>query len=138
MVLGNDTRGAGEKLDAAQNLLAMQWMLAHALPFFISKFGGLAQNRVGHANLSDVMQQRSEFQRLHLHARETVFAAKSQTEGDHPFRVTMRLCVSGFQRRSQGLQSRAISILERAKRFIQFGGALCDQLFEMILVTSLC
>ena len=66
MVLRYNARGAGEKFDTAQNLLAMQWMLAHAFPFFFSELGGLAQNCVGHANLSDVVKQRAEFQRLHL------------------------------------------------------------------------
>ena len=49
----------------------------------------------------------------------------------------MCLRVPCFQRRGQCLQSRAISVLERAERFIQFRRALCYQIFEMILVMSL-
>src|SRR5437764_13184347 len=137
MVLRHNARGAGEELDAAQNLLAMQWMLAHAFPLFFSELGGLAQNCIGHANLSDVMKQRAEFKRLHLCACEAILATKSQTKRNHTFRVTMRLRVPCFQSRSQRLQSRAISVLERAERFLQFRRALCYQIFAMILVMSL-
>src|SRR4026209_550655 len=44
VMLGHDARRALEKLDAAQDLLAMQRMFAHEHPLFFSELRGLAQD----------------------------------------------------------------------------------------------
>ena len=75
----------------------MQRMFAHSHPLFFSQLCGLAQNEVGHANLSDVMQKRTKLQRLHLFRMQAILAAQTQTVGNYAFRMSMSLGVSGLQ-----------------------------------------
>jgi hypothetical protein len=51
-------------------------MLAHAFPLFFGELRRLSQNGIRHADLSDVVQQRSKLEPLHLFTVESVFAAQ--------------------------------------------------------------
>jgi hypothetical protein len=112
MVLRNYARGAFQKLNATKNLLTVHRMFSHQHPLVFGQLRGFAQNQIRHAYLSDVMQQRTEFQRLHPRRIETVFPSQTQTVGDHPFGVTMRFLVPRLQSSGQCFQGRAISIFE--------------------------
>src|SRR5262245_24071603 len=104
----------------------MKWMFAHAHPLFFSELRRLAQNRIRHTDLADVMQQRTKLQRLHIFTAQTVFASESQTVSDHAFRVTMSFRVSGFECSSQRLECGAVGAFERIQGFIEFDGSLFD------------
>src|ERR1043166_1119497 len=127
-----------QKFDAAQDLLTVQRMFAHSPPFFFRKLRRLSQERVRHSNLADVVQQRSEFQRLHLIAVQSILASESQTVTDHALRVPVSFRVARFECRSQRLECRTISAFQRIQSTIEFGGALFNQLFEMVFIALLC
>src|SRR5690242_8764409 len=48
MMLRNHARCALQELNAAQNLLPVKWMLAHANPLFLGELRRLAQDRIRH------------------------------------------------------------------------------------------
>ena len=73
--------GSFQKLNAPQNLLAMQRMLPHMLPFFFRQLRRLAEDGIRHANLSNVMKQRTKLECFHLWTSESVLPAQAQTEG---------------------------------------------------------
>ena len=111
-MLRDDSRRALKKLDAAQDLLTMHRMFAHAYPLFFGELRRLAQDRIRHADLADVVQQRSKLERLHLFAVQAILASQAQT-------VTQRLVPSGrafrvarFERGGQRFQRRAIRTFE--------------------------
>ena len=103
-MLGDDARRAFKKPNAAQDLLAVQRMFAHPHPFLVSQLGRLAQDCIGHANLANVVQQRSELQRLHVAARQAILTTQPQTECNYPLRMAMRFGIACFQRGRQRLQ----------------------------------
>src|SRR5215510_16246790 len=98
-------------------------MLAHAYPLFFRELRRLAQDRIRHADLADVVQQRSKLQRLHLFTFQSVLTSESQTVADHAFRVSVSFRVSGFECRSQRFERGAISAFQRVQSTIELGGA---------------
>src|SRR6185312_5666621 len=101
MMLRDHARGSIQKFNSLQYLFAMQRVFAHAYPLFFSKFCRLPQNRIRHANLADVMQQRTKLECRHLLAVESTLAAQSQTVCYDSFRVTMRLGIASLEGCSQ-------------------------------------
>src|SRR5690242_21081635 len=51
MMLRDNARRALQKLNAAQDLLSVKWMLAHAYPLFFRELRRFAQDRIRHADL---------------------------------------------------------------------------------------
>src|ERR1044072_8067537 len=60
VVLRDDARSALQKFDAAQNLRAVQRILAHPRPLVLRERGGLPEYRVGPSDLADVVEERAE------------------------------------------------------------------------------
>src|SRR6266404_1204221 len=112
MMLCYDARGAFQEFYSAQDLLSVQRMFAHANPFFIGQLGRLAQDRIGNANLADVVKQRTKLERFHFRSAQSVFATKPQTESHDPLRMPVSLRVASFKRSRQCLQRRSVSILK--------------------------
>ncbi len=104
MMLRDYAGRAFQELDTAQNLLTMHRMFAHQHPLFICQLPGFAEDCIGHANLSNVMQQRAELQGFHFRPAQSVFPAQSQTESYDTFRMSMGLGITGLERGSQGPQ----------------------------------
>ena len=112
VMLRHHARRTFQKLDAAQNLLTVHRMFAHQYPFFRSQLRRLAQDQIRHANLSNVMKQRSKLKRLHALAVQTILSSQTQTVADHSLRMSVRFQVSGFERGGQRFQCRSISIFQ--------------------------
>ena len=127
-------RRAGEHGDRAVRVHLDRGAL---LEFFFGQLCRLAQDRIRHTNLADVVQQRAKLQRLHLFTTQSVLTSQSQTVTDNSFRMAVRFLVACFECGGQRFQRRAISVFQRVERAVEFGGSLFDQLFEMVLVTLL-
>src|SRR6266404_7791543 len=97
MMLSYHSRSAFQKLDPAQNLLAMHWMFAHPDPLLIRQFRGFPQDSVRYADLADVVQQRAELQGFHLRRAQTIFASQSETESHHAFRMSVRFGIARLE-----------------------------------------
>src|SRR6266550_5737769 len=76
LMLGDNARGAFQKLNSAQYLLAVHRMFTHSFPLFVSELRRFSKNCVRNSDLSDVMQKRAELERLHLGTGQSVLAAQ--------------------------------------------------------------
>src|SRR5947209_14929893 len=101
-------------------MLAVPRVLSHLEPLGLVERRGLAKDRVGHSDLSDVVEERAELERDRLLRAESEFASQSEAEGDDALRVAARLRVALVERCRQRLERRAVCVFERAQRLVQF------------------
>lgn len=65
-MMGSDhVSGLVQPVDVADNILALRDMRMHDLGFFRIKAGWLAKNRVGNADLADIVEKAADDQGLH-------------------------------------------------------------------------
>src|SRR5207248_11727297 len=119
VVLSHDARGPFEELDAAKYPLPVQRVLPHPDPLLLRQRRGLAQYRVGHPDLADVVEERAELQRARLLAAQAEFAPEPEAEADYPLRVSVRLGVARFERGCERLERGAVGVFERTEGAVQ-------------------
>src|SRR5205085_4033099 len=133
----HDARGPFEELDAAKYPLPVQRVLPHPDPLLLRQRRGLAQYRVGHPDLADVVEERAEFERARLLAAEAEFAPEAEAEADDPLRVSGGLGVARLQGLDERLERRAVGVFERTEGAVQLRRAPLDHPLKVGLVAAL-
>ena len=111
-------------------------MLPHNGPFLFGQLPGFEKNRVGHADLADVVKEDAVFDVFER------FAVDSHRDGQRlrilhdAERMSIRLHVPTFKGRSERPQGLAIGLLEFTDRGVEIAGALIDRPFDELIVDT--
>ena len=97
MVLADDARSSLKKPDPVEDALTLLRVSAHHDPLRSGQPCGLTQDRVRHADLSDVVEQCSELKGAHLRFVKAALSAQQQTETDNARRMLVCFSVASLE-----------------------------------------
>ena len=101
MVVAHDELRVAEEVDAAQDLPADDGMLLHQHALLVGQRRGLKEDRVGHGDLADVVQQEPELGLGVVGQREPGDARELQPVGGHTLGVVAGVGVARLDRVGQ-------------------------------------
>ena len=96
--MADDERGAREELEGCDDLGADHRMLAHQRPLLRLQSGALAQDRLRHADLADVVEQPGLRHHLDLVAGDAQDHAEPPAPRAHALGVAPRVRILGLER----------------------------------------
>ncbi len=97
-MMADHARGAGEELEGGDDLRADDGMRAHDLPLLRRQRPRLLQDRLGHADLADVVQETRLSHEIDGGGRESEGRRNAPTQRRHALGVAARVRVLRLQR----------------------------------------
>ncbi len=135
VVVHHRDRVAQER-DALQDLPADLGMAPHDHPLLGRQGAGLEQDRVGDADLADVVQEDAAAQRVELGGGQAVRAGEGQRVGVHAAGVQLGADLAGGQDGAQSLERGLVGLLQLPEGGGQVAGGLGHAVLQEDLVLA--